>query len=269
MHRFFFTEQPLHIEQCVDLQPLCHQLSSVLRLTTSTEICLLDGQGNEYIVALQTVTRQTANGVVLAVRRATGEPTKQLTLYQCSLKADKFEWVLQKGVELGVSRFVPVISERSIVRPAAALLKKYGRWRAILREAAEQCGRARIPTLDAPLGWAEAAIQAQGLRLLPWEAAAEEMAPSLGEALASQSAVGYGAVNLAIGPEGGLTQSEVAVAREAGWRLVSLGPRTLRAETAALCAVTIALDRLGELRPQVAATDCSGEVVGSPTALRV
>jgi 16S rRNA (uracil1498-N3)-methyltransferase len=73
------------------------------------------------------------------------EPFHRLTLYQCSLKADKFEWILQKGTELGVSVFVPVISQRSVVRPESALLKKYDRWHTILREAAEQCGRGRLP----------------------------------------------------------------------------------------------------------------------------
>ena len=97
--------------------------------------------------------RRSCAAEVLAARTCEAEPQGHLTLYQCSLKQDKFEWVLQKGTELGVSRFVPVISERSIVRPAAALLGKYPRWQAIVREAAEQCGRARVPEIAPPCDW--------------------------------------------------------------------------------------------------------------------
>ena len=106
---------------------------------------------------------------VVAAQPCLAEPREFLTLYQCSLKQDKFEWVLQKGTELGVSRFVPVISERSIVRPAEVLLKKYKRWQAIVREASEQCRRGRIPEIAVPLTWDAAVAGAEGMRLLPSE----------------------------------------------------------------------------------------------------
>ncbi len=99
--------------------------------------------------SLTTLTARHAAGEIVAVRPVHADPRLHLTLYQCTLKQDKFEWVLQKGTELGVSRFAPVVSRRSVVRPAAALRTKYARWRAILREATEQCGRTRLPELDA------------------------------------------------------------------------------------------------------------------------
>jgi 16S rRNA (uracil1498-N3)-methyltransferase len=240
MQRFFFTEAPLRVNSAVDLTPLAHQLHKVLRLQPGEIVILLDNQGSEYAVSLTAVQARYAAGAVLTQSVNQAEPSTHLTLYQCSLKADKFEWVLQKGTELGVSCFVPVISERSIVRPAAALLKKYERWRTILREAAEQCGRGHIPTLFDPVDWLAALRHTAGLRLLPWEA--EQLtAPHLYSAAMQQRLQHTPTVALLIGPEGGIATAEAAQAQAAGWQPVSLGPRILRAETAALAAVTLIL----------------------------
>jgi 16S rRNA (uracil1498-N3)-methyltransferase len=247
MQRFFLLDTPMTAGQTVDLAPLAHQLHTVLRLTSGTEIVLLDGAGHEFVTRLERIERRSVTGRVLSQRPVSGERNIQLTLYQCSLKADKFEWVLQKGTELGVCSFVPVLSERSIVRPAAALLNKYERWRAILREAAEQCGAGRIPTLAPPVSWQQAIGQVQGLRFLPWEGATAVQAPGLAERMAQLVAPPSVAVSLLIGPEGGVSSAEVSAAQDAGWQVVSLGRRLLRAETAALAAVTILLDRLGAL----------------------
>ena len=175
---------------------------------------------------------------------APAEPALRLTLFQCTLKADKFEWILQKGTELGVARFVPVVSARSVVRPAAALLPKYERWRAIVREAAEQSGRTRLPELATPVEFSEALRSSAQLRLLPWEEAEVDRAEGLGQAV---SAASPSDAALLVGPEGGLTAEEVMAAQAAGWRTVTLGARTLRAETAALAAIAVIMDRQGEL----------------------
>jgi 16S rRNA (uracil1498-N3)-methyltransferase len=166
-------------------------------------------------------------------------------LYQCSLKADKFEWVLQKGTELGVAHFVPVISERSVVRPATALLKKYDRWQTILREAAEQSGRGSIPELAAPLDWSTAIQQGGELRLLPWEEAASvDCRLQIADLLQPPTPH---IISLLIGPEGGITREEATLAQAAGWQIVSLGPRILRAETAALVGITLVMEHLQQL----------------------
>lgn len=241
LHRFFLPNGTLQVDQPVDLTPILHQLRAVLRLQPGVQLCLLDGLGSEFVVELQHLEQRQTHGLVLSQRAAHGEPPFPLIVYQCSLKADKFEWVLQKGTELGVTAFVPVISQRSVVRPAAALVKKYDRWRAILREAAEQCGRGVIPTLAAPLLWSEAVMQARGLRLVPWEEASIadgrlQIADCVGGSATDQQAI-----NLLIGPEGGITQDEIIAARRAGWQIVSLGPRILRAETAALASITLVM----------------------------
>ena len=231
----FFVPTPLAAGQTVTLDHLAQQLANVLRMKPGDELILLDGSGQEFRARLTALERRTAGAQVLDSHPCTAEPPLHLTLYQCSLKQDKFEWVLQKGAELGVSRFVPVIAERSIVRPAAALLKKYDRWGAILREAAEQCGRARIPELSPPLDWAAAIAGRNGTGLLAWEGAAG--APSLAHWLRGQGAIDR--LSLLIGPEGGVTDREAQAAVAGGWQLAGLGPRILRAETAAVAAAAI------------------------------
>lgn len=253
LHRFFLTDTALHPDAPVDLSSLAHQLSTVLRMTPGARIVLLDGSGAAFTARIDTLDRKRATGTVLSQHRLDGaEAPVALTLYQCSLKADKFEWVLQKGTELGASSFVPVISARSVVRPAAALRKKYDRWHAILREAAEQCGRATLPALGEPLDWADAITAAHGLRLLAWEETADHSERrGLGATVAETSTTDAAAprsLSLLLGPEGGLTAAEVHAARAVGWQVVSLGPRILRAETAALASITIALEQLGALR---------------------
>ena len=245
MHRFFLTDTPIQPAALVDLTPIVHQLRAVLRLGVGDRVVLLDNRGGAFLTEIRALDRQPAQGAVLEALAASGEPTVAVTLFQCSLKADKFEWVLQKGTELGVTRFVPVVSRRSVVRPVAALAKKAERWQAILREAAEQCGRGRLPELAEPVEFADAVAMAEALtsRFLPWEEAAMG-SRSLGSVLDPKKDRD---VSLLIGPEGGLDPAEVALAQAAGWQVVTLGPRILRAETAALAGVTVIMERLGQL----------------------
>ena len=169
LNRFFVAGVPLVVGQVAQIDTLAPQLFAVLRLTAGDPIVLLDDSGHEYEAHIQALSRHHATALVLSGQVCRAEPTTRLTLYQCSLKHEKFEWVLQKGTELGVAAFVPVISERSIVRPAEALLRKYERWQAIIREAAEQCGRGRLPTLGEPVDWCGAVGSLTGAGFLPWE----------------------------------------------------------------------------------------------------
>ncbi len=249
MHRFFLTDTPIQLAALVDLTPIAHQLRSVLRLGVGDQVALLDNRGGAFLAEIRALDRKSAQGFVLEIltgnEGTSGEPSVAVTLYQCSLKADKFEWALQKGTELGVTRFVPVVGRRSVVRPVAALAKKSERWQAIIREAAEQCGRGRLPELADPVDFTDAVAMAEAPtpRFLPWEEAAGG-SQSLGSVLDPKK---DHAVSLLIGPEGGLDPAEVALAQAAGWQVVTLGPRILRAETAALAGITVIMERLGQL----------------------
>ncbi len=240
-HWFFLTEMRAEPGRQVDLAPISHQLRNVLRLERGSVITLLDGSGAAYPTRIEFLDAGEAAGRVVAKQSVRSEPGMVLTLYQCVLKRERFEWVLQKGTELGVSRFVPVISSRTVVRPAARLLSKYERWSAIVREAAEQSRRGRLPTIEDPRLWDEALGRDAGLRLLAWEEACGDSAGLYAEIADAKE------VSLLVGPEGGISQAEAAAATERGWLPISLGPRVLRAETAAVAAATIVLHLAGAL----------------------
>ncbi len=240
-HWFFLTAMRAAPGQEVDLSSISHQLGTVLRLKKGIVITLLDGRGAAYPTRIEALDAKEATGRVLGREPVGSEPGIKLTLFQCALKRDRFEWVLQKGTELGVSRFVPVISSRTVVRPAARLLPKYERWRAIIREAAEQSRRGRLPELCDPLQWDEALEQGGGLRLLTWENADEKSSAWRSAADPADE------VSLLVGPEGGISSEEAATATEKGWLLMSLGSRILRAETAAVAAATVVMHSAGEL----------------------
>ena len=160
-------------------------------------------------------------------------PALQLVLCQALLKADRFEWVLQKGTELGVGAFVPLITRRVVAgRDGAAA--KLERWRRIVTEAAEQSGRTRVPALRAPVPLGTA-LAMPGARVMCWE---QYAGPGLRDVLV---AAGDGPLCLFIGPEGGFAPEEAAEAQRVGARLVSMGPRILRSETAAIAAAALAL----------------------------
>ncbi len=257
MHRFFLDGATPGADGRIDLLPLCHQLAHVLRLRPGAEVVVVDNRGHGWRVQLTTLDRRQANGVVLATLDPAPEPTVQVTLYQCALKADKLEWVWQKATELGAATLMPVVSSRSIVREPAALDKKRPRWEIIVREAAEQCGRGRVPVVAPAVELATALDAAPGLRLMPWEGdGSPDTRPGLLDALAAVDKLPT-QVSLLIGPEGGLATDEAAAAQAAGWRLVKLGPRILRAETAALASLSLLMGALGEL---------GGAPVGMPTA---
>ena len=240
-NRFFLTGVNAEPGRQVDLAPISHQLRNVLRLEPGSVITLLDGSGAAYPTRIVSLDAVEATGRVLAKQLVRSEPDVQLTLFQCVLKRERFEWVLQKGTELGVSRFVPVISSRTVVRPAARLLSKYERWSAIVREAAEQSRRGRLPAIESPLPWRQAIDQGAGLRLMAWEEARAG-----GSGLLSEAA-GVRCISLLVGPEGGISCEEATAATERGWLPLSLGPRVLRAETAAVAAAAIVLHTAGEL----------------------
>lgn len=244
MQRFFLDGISAAVGATVDLTPIHHQLTRVLRAQPGDTLQLLDGQGHAYTVSVTAVERRHAAGTVTAVDAAQPEPGVAVTLYQCALKTDKLEWVWQKATELGATTLVPVISARTVVRPAAALERRRSRWESIVREAAEQSGRGALPAIAPAVDLSAALAAAPGLRLVAWEEAGSR--PSLIHTL-SRAEFPLREVSLLIGPEGGLSAEEVTQAEAAGWQPVTLGPRILRAETASIAALAITLAALGEL----------------------
>jgi 16S rRNA (uracil1498-N3)-methyltransferase len=234
MHRFFVSPSDVR-DGTVTFSPAqSRQISRVLRLGIGAKVIALDGSGEEMVVRLAAL-EPTASGPIDVRRRNTAEPRLHLTLYQALLKGSKFETVLQKGTEIGVAAFVPVHTSRTIVRPVPEARKS--RYEAIVREAAEQSGRGTIPTIALAMPYQDALDQATtaGPVLVLWEA--EETVRLMEEAKKRSS----DQVSLFIGPEGGFSCDEIAVARAMGAQTVTLGPRILRAETAGIVAPALVL----------------------------
>jgi 16S rRNA (uracil1498-N3)-methyltransferase len=242
MQRFFVPTNWLHGPTVLLEDPVANQIRVVLRMRPGARFIVLDNQGWEYEVELIEFGKKQARGKVIKKRPATGEPQTLITVYQCLLKKDNFEWVLQKGTEIGVSRFVPVFSQRTVIADDERVRShKLPRWERIITEAAEQSRRGRLPALEEPIAFEQAITEAAqaDLALIPWE---KEASQTLRAAMRPAARVA-----LIIGPEGGLTEDEIALAGRHGVIPVTLGPRILRAETAAIAAALLALYELGDL----------------------
>lgn len=231
-HRFFIAPNLITPPIVRLTGNAARQIRTVLRMQTGDQIIVLNNSGVEYHVALTHIGKNEVQGQIIDEHPNTAEPAVHLTLFQGTLKSAKFEWVLQKGTELGVSCFVPTICQRSIVRQTETLAKKEGRWQQIIQEAAEQSGRGKLPTLGQACSLHEALDQAQtaDLLIIPWE---EATAVSLKQVLLNRQVLH---IALFIGPEGGFTADELRLAQEQNAKVITLGPRILRAETAALAA---------------------------------
>lgn len=245
MHRFYVLPERIDGQRVRFDQAQAHQLQRVLRMRPGDEVVVFDGSAQEHTVRLDTVNRKQASGSILSTTAAGSEPAVSLTLYQSLLNRDKFEWVLQKGTEIGVARFVPVITNRTLVRDAGAVSDgRLARWRRIVTEAAEQSRRTRVPQVRPAIRFDEAVAEAGGssVALIAWEAAG---APPLREAMAGPD--DPSGVALFIGPEGGYEAAEVELAEQAGVRPFTLGRRILRTETAAVVAAALVLYELSEM----------------------
>lgn len=238
MHRFFLPASAFQGKGVVFPQETAHQVVHVLRLKAGEEVAVMPREnpaGLEYVLVLEEVSSKQVRGKIRAETHPGTEADIHMTLYLGLTQREKFEWALQKCTEAGVAGFVPVISSRSLVQEVAGFERKAERWRRILQEAAEQCGRTRIPTLAAPLAFEKALLHARDgstVCLVAWEKAAPAPLPVLppGSSCA-----------LFIGPEGGFSEGEVGLAEAQGARTVSLGRRIYRMETAALAAAVLLL----------------------------
>lgn len=172
-------------------------------------------------------------GEIIATEPVTTEPNCYVSLFFGLSSREKVEWILQKGTEIGVSEFYPFLSSRTLVQSSIVTSKKLARWERIIREAAEQSARGRLPELHQPKELTQCLNHASNevtLCLLAWEDAGGE-----GENLSGAlEGIDGGSIALFVGPEGGFSGDEVKLALEEGCRVVSLGKRILRMETAAI-----------------------------------
>ncbi len=245
MYRFFISRESFAGQTVTLGQEFAHRLGRVLRLHTGDRVVFLDNSGWEYDAELIQLDHTRVEARITGKRLSEAEPSIRLHLYQALLKLDKFELVLQKGVELGIAGFTPLISLRSVA--SAPQPDRYSRWQRIILEAAEQSRRGKLPPLNPAMSLEAALAVSPGQRLIPWEG---EDTIGLRQALGSprSNALQHPPeISLFIGPEGGWDGEEVSEARRQGAVTVSLGPRILRAETAGLVAAAAILYHYGGL----------------------
>lgn len=225
--------------------PQARHAATVLRLKPGDRITLLDGRGQVAEAVITTCGRGRVAARIVARLPLYGESPLELTVAQAFLKAQKMDIVIRHLTELGVHRWMPFASRRSVARPAgASLQRRTQRWQDIAGEAVKQCRRSRLPRIQ-PMDNLEAVLAAagsDGLRIIFWEEKGRRLADVIGDSgRAARRAL------LIIGPEGGFEAPEVRTAMARGFEAASLGPRTLRAETAALAACALIQHIFGDL----------------------
>ncbi len=279
MSRFFVSPENIDLNSgsiTITGEDVRH-IGCVLRAVPGDVLELSDGSGMDYKVVVEQIGKDSISTKITASGSNRTEPPIDLTLFQGIPKADKMEYIIQKCIELGVKRIVPVMTARSVVKftNAKDAASKTVRWRRISLEAAKQCGRGVIPQVEEPVRFEKALEMsaACSLKLIPYE---EESEGSLKELLrsfggeeggskkatgksgeltdksviltgCSAAQAGNGGIGILIGSEGGFEPDEVEKAVRSGFHSVTLGPRILRTETAGLAVASIIMYEIGDM----------------------
>jgi 16S rRNA (uracil1498-N3)-methyltransferase len=224
---------------------LLTHLRDSLRVRIGDAILIGDGQGRRYRAEVTAITKRELTGRILDSFPQPVRATPSLVLGQALLKGEKMDWLIQKTTELGVHTILPLQSDQSVVQPKPDRIGgQVARWRRIALEAAQQSEQWTVPTIAVPQSLpAYCADLPHMLQLI----LVERRGNSAGLDEIELPASPQESIALLVGPEGGWTQDEVAAAERAGHRPITLGPKILRAETAAITAVGILQYRLGEL----------------------
>jgi 16S rRNA (uracil1498-N3)-methyltransferase len=251
-----YVEADLTPGTVVELPPdTASHLAKVLRARSGDELILFNGDGREFIGAIEAVRGSRVSAAVGESRRVDRESPFVITLVQCVPRGDRMDFIVQKATELGVARIVPVLSQRSVVRlDKTHSESKAIHWRAVAVSACEQCGRNRVPAIEPAqplLNYLGGAASGTGPKLV-FEPDSAPHAHPAAHGLSGAAGPGGAAgpsrgAEIAIGPEGGFASDELEAFRVAGYSQVGLGPRILRAETAAIAAVVWLQARFGDM----------------------
>lgn len=213
-----------------------------LRMKPGEELTLCDTRGTDCLCVIESVSETDVLVRVLERRQSDTEPSVKVTIYQGYPKGDKLETVIEKAVELGVSRIVPVLTERSVARPDdKSAARKLERWQRRALEAAKQCGRGRIPQVEPMVSFAKLPqlIKEHDRALFCYELGGRPLTEVVGKDCSD--------IGIFIGPEGGISSEEAQALEAAGAVSVTLGKRILRTETAPLAALTAVMLLTGNL----------------------
>ncbi|CAJ0701280.1 Ribosomal RNA small subunit methyltransferase E [Ralstonia edaphis] len=243
----FFVDTPLAPNTTVTLDESVTRHIHVLRLAAGDDVCLFDGSGHEFRARLDAINKRDATASLADATQPDTEARYAITLAQGIAGGDKMDWLIEKAVELGVNAVAPLQTERGVVRLSGErAAKRVQHWQALVQAACEQCGRARVPVV-APVAtlreWLAAAKSTDAPRVLLSPRGTQSLTQW---AVQSCTHIEGNGIVLLIGPEGGLSPDEEALAEAAGFLPLTLGRRILRTESAALAAVSALHAVLGE-----------------------
>jgi 16S rRNA (uracil1498-N3)-methyltransferase len=248
MQRYFLRPEQFQGQTVTIEGDDSHHLQRVMRAEIGDEVICSNGVDREALVRITALDKGVVTGMAVHELTMAAEPEAQVWIAQSLPKGDKMETVIQKGTEIGAARFLPFLSERTIVHyDAKKEAKRTERWQKIAKEAAEQAHRNRVPDIVPVLSWKQLLGQAEQVDAA-WicyeKEDGKQLRTAIREALASAT---KGTFLLAVGPEGGFTEQEIEQAEAAGFVSVSLGKRILRTETAGMVGLTCLLYETGEM----------------------
>lgn len=239
MHCFYVEKSQIQEGKIIITGPDVNHIKNVLRMEKNDRISICDGDGNIYQCDLGEITGQEILAYILEKRKADTELPSKIYLFQGLPKKDKMEWIIQKAVELGVYEIIPVKTKYCIAKldEEKKEKKKIDRWQAISQAAAKQSGRGIIPKIGQPVTYKQAIEFIKGLDagVIPYESAEGMVRSNQVICAAAQKKT----IGVIIGPEGGFSEDEIVLAKEAEIEPVSLGKRILRTETAGLSVLSL------------------------------
>ncbi|WNR46367.1 16S rRNA (uracil(1498)-N(3))-methyltransferase [Paenibacillus roseipurpureus] len=253
MQRYFLPVEQFHGDtNTVTIEgDDAHHLGRVMRAEVGDEVICSNGVDREVLVRITQLDKGIVTADIVEELAMDAEASVSVWIAQSLPKGDKMELIIQKGTEIGATRFLPFLSERTIVQyDAKKEAKRTERWQKIAKEAAEQAHRNRVPQIEAVYTWKQLLQRAKEADVA-WicyeKEDGQQLKPAIQAALAAGQLGPGKQVVIAVGPEGGFTEQEIKQAEEAGFRSVSLGNRILRTETAAMVGLTCLFYETGEM----------------------
>ena len=235
MAKFFVDKESVNDDNIIITGSDVSHIKKVLRMREGDSLTISDKAGMDYECEITSIGQDEVVCAILSKKACETEPEVFVTLYQCIPKSGKMDSIIQKAVELGVGRIVPVLSKRCVAKA-----EKTERWQKISSEAVKQCKRGVIPEVAPAMTFAEAVKEfcQNEVALFPYEEAKDG---------AINVQKGVKTVGIMIGPEGGFDKTEVEMAEKLGAKIVTLGKRILRTETAGSTVLSIVMFNLGEM----------------------
>ena len=233
MHKIFIQQKILAGKIKITGEDFKH--IKALRLNPKDKIIVCDGNQKDYFCEIKNIDHESAILFINNIQNSQTEPPKKIILFQAIPKSDKFEFIIQKSIELGVNKIIPVITDFCDIKKNPSE-NKFLRWKKIAKSAAEQSGRGIIPEISNTINFSQAVLTAKNfdLNIIAHEKTNISIKKILSQDLNQKNSIG-----IFIGPEGGFSNQEIILAEKNNLQPVSLGKRILRTETAALFILSV------------------------------